>query len=465
MIQCWPPAIKHRFLFRSHCYHFLFPVVICMVAYSCRNSETDLGLNLRPDKGEFYSAESDTFTVLAYTVAEDSIKTDSLSTNLLGAMHDPEFGLSLSGIASEITITQSGLDFGVSPKVDSVLLYMRWDKSYQYGNTKSKQRLKLYTVNEKIEDAKSYYSNYKVALGTEIGNWTGTYNLNDSVSLKTGKTLSKKGPGLLIKLNKSFGESMAMADAYGSVEKFKEFLKGIAFLPQEAGLLPGEGSIIAADFFTGASQIVVYYNDTLNRQFFFNTSCENFNTYSVKHSNADLANQLSKPKQHYNKSYIQSLGGCKTKIEIPHLLNLVKNISGERIIINEAALVLTPYNGSVNSHYGLPVRLNLFQPELNTNQNKLIIDLLDYLDPVYGGYALYGGSYNSLTGSYTIRFTRHLQNVLDTYLISGENLNRGLFVTIPSDRPITPSRLILDNTRQANYKALKFRISYSKVKI
>ena len=183
--------------------------------------------------------------------------------------------------------------------------------------------------------------------------------------------------------------------------------------------------------------------------------------YDVQHTNPDLLNQLANPGKHYNKTYVQTMGGCKTKIEIPYILNLVPAAKNERIIINEAALVLTPKNGSFSTSYTLPARLYLFQPDKDNKQNSAIIDFIDYLDPKLSIFSLYGGGYNSLTGEYTIRFTRHLQYLLDQ---NDKNLNRGFYVTIPSDKPITPTRLVLDNTRLPNYKALKLRITYSKIK-
>ena len=464
MIQYWRLAINRPLYFRPKGLTiFLF---FALFVVSCKNSESDIGLNLRSDKGELYSAETDTFTVNAYTVREDSIKTDSLSTNILGAMYDPEFGPSTAAIASQLTITQVNLSFGTAPEIDSVILYVRWDKDYHYGNLTSSQAMKVHYINEVIEDGKKYFSNHKTNLGAEIGNWTGTFNLKDSVTLQQGTKTIKKAPGLKITLFNKVGEDFANAapSVYSAVDDFKAFMKGIVILPDKGGLTGGQGAIAGVDLFTGNSQLVVYYNDTMQHAFVLNNSCAYFNVYDIQHATPDLLNQLANPGKHYNTTYVQSMGGCKTKIDIPHILNLTKDLKNERIIINEAALVMTPKNGTFSTNYTLPNRLYLFQPEKDTKQNSAILDFIDYLDPRISNVSLYGGTYNSLTGEYTIRFTRHLQHLLDQFIINGQNLNRGFYVTIPSDKPITPTRLILDNTRLPNYKALKLRITYSKIK-
>ncbi len=468
MTQYWQSKINQRLIFRpiGLLYFVIFFSGISII--SCKNTDSDLGLNLRPDKGELYSAETDTFTVNAFTVREDSLKTDSLSTNILGAMVDPDFGMSTAGVASQLTITQIDLNFGTAPKVDSAMLYIRWDKDYFYGNLNSNQSMTIYYLKDSISSGLKYYSDISPLLGEEIGVWNGSFNLKDSVTIKEKGLSVKKAPGLLIKLNKKVGEDFAKASpsVYGSVSAFKTFVKGIVFVPQSSGLASGQGAIAGVDFFTGNSQLVVHYNDTSQHSFVFNNNCENYNMYNTAHTNPDLLTQFANPSKHYNTTYIQSMGGCKTKIEIPYILNLCNSaLPNERIIINEAAFVLTPQNGSISSSYGLPFRLYLLQPDITTKLNSPILDFIDFVDPKLGTYSIYGGGYNSLTNEYTIRFTRHLQHLLDQFKINGTNLNRGFFVTIPSDKPITPTRVILNNTRMPNYKALKFRVTYSKIKI
>ena len=472
MIQFWLQTINRPITINPLRLNLTLLLVISLYGVSCRNSTSDLGLNLRSDRGEIYSAATDTFTINAFTVREDSIKTDSLSTNILGAMNDPQFGFSTAGVATELSITQADISFGTAPKIDSVQLYLRFDKNttygnLYYGNLNSNQDITVYYLNEKIDVVKKYFSVYQPALGAEIGKWSGKFNVSDSVSIRNGSKFIKRGAGLLITLYKTVGQNFANASpsVYSNVTAFKDFLKGIVMVPQKNGLAPGNGGISAIDLFSGTSQLIVHYNDTFQHAFVMNSNCLNFNFYNKEFTNPDIINQLSKPKRHYNTTYVQSLGNCKTKIEIPHILNLVKDLTNERIILNEAALVITPLNGSVSTNYPLPVRLYLLQPNVTTNLNSPILDFIDFIDPTYGRYSIYGGSFNTLTGDYTIRFTRHLQYVLDNYLMSQENLNRGFFVTIPSDQPITPSRLIMDNTRLPNYKALKLRISYSKIKI
>ena len=62
MIRCWRLVTNPILHFKPKGLVFYITLLILFVA-SCKNSESDLGLNLRADKGEFYSAETDTFTV------------------------------------------------------------------------------------------------------------------------------------------------------------------------------------------------------------------------------------------------------------------------------------------------------------------------------------------------------------------------------------------------------------------
>lgn len=466
MNQSWVVKTNYHLYINLRLYTTLFFFTILLTVFSCKNTESDLGLDLMPDKGEFYSSQTDTFTINAFTVKDDSIKTDSLSSNIIGSINDQFFGKSSASVVSQLTITQTGISFGTSPKVDSAILYIRWDKNYYYGNLKSQQSIKVYENNEKIEESKKYYSNYNVTLGNSMGEWTGSFNHTDSIKLQYEQQKIKVAPGLIIKLNKQVGEKFANASStvYSSVESFMDFFKGIIIKSEYTGLNIGEGGIAAIDMFTGQSQLIVYYNDSLQHNFELNNNCSNYNLYNYQHTNSDLLNQIANPSKNYNTTYIQSMGSCKTKIEIPHLLNLVKDLKNERIVINEAAFVLTPQNGTITTNFTLPSRLNLFQPDKN-NKDSAIIDFLDYINPNTSLISKYGGLYNTLSGDYTIRFTRQLQYIYDQYILNNKNYNKGFFVKIPADVPITPTRIVLDNTRNNNYKSLKLRLTYTKIKI
>ncbi|MBC7426410.1 MAG: DUF4270 family protein, partial [Bacteroidia bacterium] len=101
---------------------------------------------------------TDTFTINARTIREDSLKTDSLNYNLIGAVNDPIFGRYAATIYTEFRLPQ--FNKTASGGVDSAVLYLRLPSTTGfYGDLSSGLSLKVYELNEQILKAKSYHSN------------------------------------------------------------------------------------------------------------------------------------------------------------------------------------------------------------------------------------------------------------------------------------------------------------------
>jgi hypothetical protein len=241
-------------------------------------------------------------------------------------------------------------------------------------------------------------------------------------------------------------------------------LNGIALIPNTSGLGSDDGSFIAIDKFSDDSKLILYYNGGLRKEFEINSESQNLSTYQITNRNASIVNQFNTPGVHYNETYIQSMAGCKTKIEIPHLLDLVQD--GKGIIINEASLEVTVQSNSASTDFPAPERLLLLRPSEEDSSNAFILDLIDVLFPPsssWVGFTNYGGSYDASTTTYSFGINRHLQTLLDTYLNSGEDNNRGFYLIIPSDAPLTPSRLILNNDNSGSVRNIQLKVTYTKL--
>jgi len=79
------------------------------------------------------------------------------------------------------------------------------------------------------------------------------------------------------------------------------------------------------------------------------------------------------------------------------------------------------------------------------------------------GRTNYGGNLDPETNTYTFHVNRHLQDLLDTYLATGEKKDRGFYLIIPSDNPITASRLVLDNSQNGTEPKIEFKVTYIKL--
>ena len=59
---------------------------------SCRKKESQVGLD-EINSSEYLNGITDTFSIVSYTIAEDSTITDNPANVVLGSYVDPEFGL------------------------------------------------------------------------------------------------------------------------------------------------------------------------------------------------------------------------------------------------------------------------------------------------------------------------------------------------------------------------------------
>jgi hypothetical protein len=440
-------------------------LIVVIFVFSCKKRDTDLGLTLRSDNGLIDAFVVDTLDIVAYTVLEDSLRTDSLNSNIIGAIKDPVFGTSIASLGVNFKLTEIGFDFGTSPQFDSIILSMvYYDTEKFYGDTNSTIKLNIYRLNEKIVADDKYYSNYQWTTSDLIDTWEGEFAPADSVTYTENGEEVNALPQLRIKLANTFGQSFIdnAPGIFASQETFDDFLNGIVIVPDASGLGVGQGAIAPFYLRSIHSNLTLYYNDTLSKEFSINSSSDRINTYSLSNWSGDIIQQLNNPAVNSEKVYVQAMGGLKAKIDLPDIFDLVKD--GNRILINEAKITFQIEPGSEANELFAPERLLLVQPSEVDGTNSLIIDLIDEIippSPDWRDHTNYGGSRDG--DSYTFHFNRHLQQLLDDYLIKGENNNRGFYLIIPSDKPITPARLILDNSGTGQDKKLKLKVTYTKL--
>ena len=77
--------------------------------------------------------DEDISEIICRTIEEDSLRTDTLNTNLLGVINDPEFGISRANLIVQPILTDFGDDLS-DKLIDSVVLTLKYDKAQILGN-------------------------------------------------------------------------------------------------------------------------------------------------------------------------------------------------------------------------------------------------------------------------------------------------------------------------------------------
>lgn len=375
-------------------------IILSLVAllWSCKKEPDLLGLDLVPESDLLNHDFIDTITIQAYTVREDSVRTDELTTNLLGSIADPIFGTTTASIYTQFRLPSTHIDFGTNPVVDSLILTLPYKGIY--GDSMAVQNIKVYELSDTLSKDTSYYQFNTVNVNNEvIGQATFIPNTWKFDSVNGVKIY----PHMRIALTQAFANKILSADSLtlSANDKFLRVFKGL-YLTSEKATSPGTGSIMYLDLNNSQSLISMYYHnstDTTKLQFVMNSYCARFNNYNhYDYQGADpmLLEQFAGNHTSGNeKLFLQAMGGAKIRLEFPYL----NNLANKNIAIHEAALILE--NGDqTNEFYPMPTSLSIRWLDSLGHYGFL---------PDANEVAAYQGGTSIDDKSYRIRITRYIQ--------------------------------------------------------
>ncbi len=388
---------------------------------------------------------TDTFTVIAEVMPDDTVFTEGLATNLWGAMVDPVFGKSHGGIYFQLSTDRSNIDFGDNLTLDSLVLTLLYSPSKGYGDNTVPQNLNVYRVTQPFSKDSSYYqfttfSTQPTPLATINGfvpNFSDSLVINDSV---------KYAPGLRIRLDNTLGNEILASSGLNNLASdaaFKAFLNGLYLAPDT--MAPGAG-MVYFNIFNANSKLTIYFNGGQSFDFLINSNSGSVNHYKHNHTGTPVGNSFG-GSTNDDVLYVQPMAGVKVKVTVPHIENL-KNAA-----INKAELVFTDI-GTDTATFAPPAMLIFTQLLENGSENLLPDQSL--------GNTFMGGVRTKETDSagnavyvYKLNVPRYLQQVISTGKQFGLNL-----LTYPTASQA--NRVILGGSTHAQ-QPLKLRLTYTKI--
>jgi hypothetical protein len=408
--------------------------LLVVLTFSCKKDPVEVGLGIQPDEDMIGVYYSDTTTILAYSEANDSVRSDETVLSLAGSYFDPVFGTATAGFFTQFLLSSNSTDFGFTPSLDSLVISLAY--AGYYGDEGDPVTLRVYEVTDKLEYDSVYYShnilNYDPV---EIASFTFVPNTKDSVMIDSVMypphirlNLSAQNPAFAEKILQ--GSELQLADN----ENFVEFIKGLYIT---ADPVSQGGSILYFNLNSSLSKINLHYSninyDSLTYSFVLGGECARFNRFDHgDYLNADpvLKEQLSAPTVEQaielgnDKLYLQSMQGININFRLPYLESW--NHSG-RIAITRAELVLPVLDAS--GDYPEPSKLLLG----TYDEEGELVQIIDNNE----GASFLGGTYDSTRTEYRFRITRHLQQILN-----GTEENREL-VLLVSSRSVQGNRAII----------------------
>ncbi|MGZ5242404.1 MAG: DUF4270 family protein [Bacteroidia bacterium] len=380
-----------------------------------------------------FDAAIDTLNLLLQTELQDQsqIRTNNLENDLLGTFIDPVFGRSTGNVYAQVSLKQVNPAFTSTSKADSFIIYIKVDKNAFVGNLDDVQNWKIYSLAEKLETGKNYYSDQKFALSQNIiGSYNGTLNTKDNllrIRLDSGFA------GTFLRENKS---------SFSDNASFGNFFKGIAIMPDTAGLGNGKGAVITTDLSDTASKMILYYDTTKSfaMQFTGNTRV---NTFSHDYKNTEAGKSLENGQSNISgKAYIQSMGGVRIHVSIKDLDIFARSgklaLHKAELVFNKADSAADPLNSKQ------PVQL--FIAPRDKDGNSTVTNFVD----ASPGLGYYDGIYRPADKTYHFVITNYIQDLIRNYSNNSGFTDYGLNLFVPTNELASPHRAVISAAKFGN---------------
>lgn len=412
---------------------------------SCKKDISKIGVDV-VGENPLKVVYMDTVTISIRSEVVDSLRSDQLSSHILGAYKDPIFGTLNASVYSQFTIRTSyeNSPFGTNnPVLDSIILYIKPFDTLEYRsdqNTAVMHNLTVYELGDDLRYDSIYYSFQNTRTKSEIIGDIQFKAEFDSIDYITKPadpnvidvdTFKILRP-IAIRLSEEFGNSLfENIQMYTSVDGFLDEFKGLYITTLDQYLPSSGGAVINADFNNDQTFIGLYYhNDTsfyidytivdgdtvseetiyYNNMFKYETNIgtarfSNFNHYGYQDADPEFIRNVvdqSSPKDS-TKIYMQALGGVQTYVSFPHLTKLDDYYN---YAINEAKLII--HNIDEEGNY-LPI------PTLTLSHKVTVDSISDYylIQDATSGDQYFSGEYNSDTKQYFFRITQYMQRLIE----------------------------------------------------
>ncbi len=397
-----------------------------LATLSCTRPEEELGVGLQDEDNLLSVLGVDTFTLRAWTLPEERLRSDNFNPGLVGAYVDPIFGFLKAEHVTELRLSTSNPVFAAPGSsrqdlvVDSLVLHLSYitnlttgGNTAVYGN-KGPQFFRVYEVTDSLSIDSSYFHTRPVSFIDEDLVLPGR-NLVRPVTDDTtfiGGALAL--PELRLPLRTEIAERILdFNDSQGlTIAQFISLVKGLYITVDETQFNPFTTGIVYFDTHTQLSRMSMYYrntalNDTARYDFLIRNNSGKYARFQHVRDQAHptLVDQIvnDNPASGAQDLYVQAGAGTKLRIDLPHIETL-RGLQGEAI--SQAVLTLPVRQKSVGV-FNPPQRLFIFA--LDDEGNAFLID--DQLDA--GSGAFVGGAYDPQKGHYQFTISRYLQQVIN----------------------------------------------------
>ena len=416
---------------------------------SCTNENSGIGLGFMDQVGTDFT---DTITVTAFSVLEDTINTTNLSGNMVGHLYDPVFGSMTASIYSQIAMSADNVNFGTDPVIDSCIFTLQL--AGYYGDTNSRVGIRVHQLTEALSSGITYYQNSTLSYDPTPLNYSLTdYTIRPSQEVVVDTAIFS--PHIRIRLSQAFGQYLLNHQTQLN-NNISSFLKGLYITA--VSHTGSTGYVILTSMTSSLSGITIYYHNADHSSLRYRLGCSSegvrFNNYTHQYgisTHPAFQQEVLAGDQTLGAStlFVQGTGGVKTKISFPYLKDAFKELDN-RVVINKAELIIKDI---------APGEAYLLQPVGLTLQGIKNDGGISYLpdDEYYTSSSYFGGTYDSDNHEYRFRITQYVQQ-----LVSGKgDLSESVNLVVRGSG-VRANRLIFGGTGLPDDQRLRLEISYTK---
>ncbi|SEK18636.1 DUF4270 family protein [Parapedobacter koreensis] len=431
---------------RCHIKDLLTLLISLFVLGSCTNP-SGIGLDVNPED-EIVGVLTDTLTLQAVTVLDDSARSSSFNQTAFGWFDDPTIGKTVADIALAIGRPATVPRIRPDATIDSVILVLPYGTEYFGDTLNASFSLQVRQLDEVYTDGNFSSKQWAVRepiVGAKTINRF-AYKQTDSVSITKyidGKdSLVKEIPQLRLALSAEFFKELLSesidSTTLSTEAGFNNHVKGL-YLSVDEGAMTSVGGLVTLRGITNMTGIELTYRqpngeegddagiDTV-RAFLPTTIQDSYSgsTYqrlstSIKRTyTADVQAQLENPGGNYEQLYLQAPTGLRGRLRIPY----IDALKGRNIAVNKAELVLYVDTETPDGGFSLQApRLTLYREDIagqrqpipdgdsRTSSSNFIGDgrSLWYR---YGNWRAFGGNIDEDKQRYVFHLTSFVQDLL-----------------------------------------------------
>ncbi|MEJ6588253.1 MAG: DUF4270 family protein [Crocinitomicaceae bacterium] len=308
-------------------------IIICSTAIvSCKKKQYQLGSDVIDSNTILGGTSIDTFSLVTYTIEEDSIISDNPSNVVLGSYIDPVFGSYNASFFTQLRLAGVDPNFG-DPNtivIDSFVLALEYVGNY--GDL-DPQTFEAYELEESMSLDSTYYSFSTLAYNAlnlvPLDNATISPNTS-SPSVVGGDSLA---PQLRIHLDTLLARSLITeatsgGTTFSSNDEFLEFFKGLYLRTNNLAQVSGEGAALYLNINDPSSKATIYFQqdgEPTSYDLIINSDCADFTKIAIDQTGTNVEAVIQDSTVGQNTYYAQAFG-TRAALSFPGILSLPENI-------------------------------------------------------------------------------------------------------------------------------------------